>query len=155
MPWDPKDIENDFTYRSATGGNGGVQQALRDNAIAFLKAINDFIPDGKEKDQAYYRVTEVIFWLTAAYERSIHTETATPTTAVIPTVDPIQPVIVSAPVPVDPIPVETPTQDPVAVDPIPEPPLPVEDTPTTTETAPEPSLPIAEIPIGLTEYTGN
>lgn len=63
-------IESDFRHHPPTGGMIDSMQTLRDQARLLAHAINNLVPDGREKALALTNLEQVSMWANAGIARA-------------------------------------------------------------------------------------
>jgi len=63
-------LENDFTYHKANENQVDRYEYLRENAKALANAIDERVPDGREKSLALTNLEQAIFWANAGIARN-------------------------------------------------------------------------------------
>lgn len=67
---DPKDIENRFVYHApTTDEKRDAHTSVRQQCRQLADALNEQLPDGREKAVAMTKLEEVMFWGNAALAR--------------------------------------------------------------------------------------
>lgn len=67
---DPKDIENRFVYHAPTADEKrDAHTSVRQQCRQLADALNEQLPDGREKAVAMTKLEEVMFWSNAALAR--------------------------------------------------------------------------------------
>lgn len=67
---DPKDIENRFAYHApTTDEKRDAHTSVRQQCRQLADALNEQLPDGREKAVAMTKLEEVMFWSNAALAR--------------------------------------------------------------------------------------
>lgn len=63
-------IENDFTYHEATENQVDRYVYLREEAKALANAIDERVPDSREKSLSLTNLEQAIFWANAGIARN-------------------------------------------------------------------------------------
>ncbi|OBG93854.1 hypothetical protein A9X05_09115 [Mycobacterium sp. E3298] len=63
-------IENNFIYHSPKEGQPEKYEALRSLAKGFAKAIDELVPDSREKATALTNLETAVFWANAGIARN-------------------------------------------------------------------------------------
>jgi len=67
---DPRDIENRFAFHAATTEEKrDAHTSIRQQCRQLADALNEALPDGREKSTALTHLEEVMFWGNAAIAR--------------------------------------------------------------------------------------
>lgn len=67
----PDDIEHRFAFHAATTAEKRDEHtSVRQRCRQLADALNDALPDGREKSAAMMRLEEVMFWANAAIARA-------------------------------------------------------------------------------------
>ncbi|MET9480926.1 hypothetical protein [Streptomyces sp. NPDC006638] len=67
----PVDIEHRFAFHAASRQEKQDEHtSVRQSCRALADALNDLLPDGREKSTAIARLEEVMFWSNAAIARA-------------------------------------------------------------------------------------
>lgn len=63
------DLVNRFTYHPPQGDQPDLFQTIRQIALAFAIALNEMVPESREKSLAITKLEEVVFWANAGIAR--------------------------------------------------------------------------------------
>jgi hypothetical protein len=67
---DSADLVNRFTYHYPKPGQAEDYEFLRDMAHEFSSAIDDIVPEGREKSLAITKLEEAVSWANAGIART-------------------------------------------------------------------------------------
>lgn len=65
-------LENMFSYHPASGEQPGLYGAVRASCLELALFIDALVPDSLEKEQAFLRLNEAMFWANGAIARNEH-----------------------------------------------------------------------------------
>ena len=72
---DQKDIDNRFDYHApTTDEKRNAHASFREQCRVLATALNESLPDGREKALAITNLEQVMFWGNAALARPTHTQ---------------------------------------------------------------------------------
>ena len=74
---DQSDIDNRFAFHAATNDEKrNAHASVREQCRVLATALNESLPDGREKSLAITHLEQVMFWGNAALARPPHTQGA-------------------------------------------------------------------------------